>query len=476
MSKMLNLIKNELIKVFSKNSNRVAFIVLMAIVLLVAMVGRLTSGTVYYEVDKNSEEWWEHEAEWLEEEFGKKDQNGEWLDKTDLGYENRATAKMYRFLIKCNVSYADWRYDLVSNEIWCLYIDVDRGIASDEENARLAALEKYCIDDDWRAYYTDVVKSIEALEGVESKYYIEAQLFPYEYRLENDLKPYTSWRDEVISQAADAGFRLVPYLEADALGENASSEAREKLENTRAICMYRLENDIEYNVVDYFDGLKSDGDTFWGLFALEKSYIVIIGVILIVLAGEIVADEYSKGTIKFLLISPAKRVKIIAAKYFTVAILGIAMLAAHYVASALFSLIFSGGKGIGAMLIEARGGVATATSPFLKMLSHYALQSVSMIVMATMAFAISALSKNAGQAVAIGLLSYFFGFLASVLLPEMGFDIGRYLIFSNLDLAAIAQGKGPFPYQTLGGALAVIAVHMFTFLIIAHDAFVRKDI
>ena len=130
----------------------------------------------------------------------------------------------------------------------------------------------------------------------------------------------------------------------------------------------------------------------------------------------------------------------------------------------------------GASVLTAKNGVVREMSPFLKMIGNYALQSVGMTVMATMAFAISSLMKSTALSVGVGLFCFTSGLAGAVLLAEENVDFGRYLIFSNVDLAAIARGESIFDYQTLPVALIVIAVHMVIFLLTACDAFTRRDV
>ena len=62
------------------------------------------------------------------------------------------------------------------------------------------------------------------------------------------------------------------------------------------------------------------------------------------------------------------------------------------------------------------------------------------------------------------------------ILAEMGVDGGRYLPFSNTDLASIAAGTPLFPNQTLTFAVVVLLVYMGLFLLIAYDGFTRREV
>ena len=419
-------------------------------------------------------DWWEDEYKWIEEAYGVLNKDGEFEDQTSYAYEMRAKAEAYRLLIDIGVKNSeDWRYELAFAEIVPLSAMVSMGYSDDTE--LLLELRDYARRDDWKGYYAkcrDEILSTNEMSDIQK----EAYAFKYSYHLENDLKPYTyDWKDSLIRQASNAKMSLVPYLEAEARGEDIDPEVTEDDRNKLALAMYQLENDVQDNAGRYFENERRDG-TYWSYFVNASEILTIIGIMMIIIAGKIVAEEYSAGTIKFLLISPAKRYKILLSKYLTVLLMGIMMMATLYLSSAILALPFSGGKGFGYMVLTAKDGVVRATSPFISLLVRYALQSVGMIVMATMAFAISALMRSTAVSVGVGIAAYGFGLLGVTLLAELNVDVGRYVIFSNLDLAAIANGEAIFEYQTLPMALMVIGVHMFLFLLTAHDAFVRRDI
>jgi ABC-2 type transport system permease protein len=478
---MLMLIKNELIKLFKRRS----MIIMLAVIILASFLimplysgGRYDYPDIYYQHDESF--WWEDEAEWLESEYGKKDDKGNYIDLTDYGYEQRSRAAQYRYMLSIGMkSSSDWRYPLVE-EMFVYKLTLDKkGMLGAEENERLLLLTDFVEKDDWRAFYTAEKEALQAAATSlgSSAHRIEAITFEYTYRLENDVKPGESnWRDQLLAKAATAKKSLAYYLEAEDAGEKVDPADTEEYRNTIALSLYRIDNNIEHDVSEDMAGDNYGAKTFWEFFPNSTVLITLVGIMLIVIAGRIVAEEYSGGTIKFLLICPAKRQKILFAKYFTLLIVGLMMMTALYVSSGIFALIYSGGEGIGATVLSVKNGVVRQSSPFIKLIVNYALQGVGMTVMATMAFAISSLMKSTALSVGIGLFAFTSGMTGMLLLEGMDVDFARYLIFANVDLAAIARGESLFEYQTLPVALLVIAVHMVVFLWTASDAFSRRDI
>ncbi|KAA0544963.1 ABC transporter permease subunit [Bacillus sp. BGMRC 2118] len=61
--------------------------------------------------------------------------------------------------------------------------------------------------------------------------------------------------------------------------------------------------------------------TFWEYMNISSRALLFVQLISIVYAGDIVSGEYTKGTIKFLLIRPFKRSKILLSKFVTILLL-----------------------------------------------------------------------------------------------------------------------------------------------------------
>lgn len=241
---------------------------------------------------------------------------------------------------------------------------------------------------------------------------------------------------------------------------------------------YIAQNNVEFNVADHAGGsLESLIDiNMWSVFYFTSMAITFVGLLVIVVAAMSVSSEFSNGTIKFLLINPVKRWKILVSKYFTVISIGYIMIAVMFLLSLISSMLLFDGSLITADYIIAKGGEVSVTSGLLFMLKTYLLSSAQVVVMSTMAFAVSVLMKSSAFAIGISMLGMFAGKTVILILSMLHQDWARYLIFSNLDLAAIARGQGSFMYQTTGSALAVIAVHMALLWLIAWDGFTRREV
>lgn len=225
-----------------------------------------------------------------------------------------------------------------------------------------------------------------------------------------------------------------------------------------------------------FDTYEADQIDFWTVFYTSASMISIIGLLIIVVAGSSVASEFSQGTIKFLLINPVKRWKILMAKYFTVISLGYIMLALLYLVMIPAIGVFIGFDGISAPYLYVDNGTVCSISSFLRVAQIYLLNSVSIIIMATLAFAISSLFRSSAFSIGITVFLMLAGNTIVSVLKMFNQDWARYLVFSNTDLASIAEGTPIFAQQSLSFAIIVLIAHMTVFILTAWDGFVKREV
>jgi ABC-2 type transport system permease protein len=249
-----------------------------------------------------------------------------------------------------------------------------------------------------------------------------------------------------------------------------------------ALGLYRLANNIEaytFRGMKYAENLSHMPDglpPLWRSFAMSVNFIGFLGVLLIVVAGGIVASEHSTGTIKFLLINPVARWKFLLAKYIAVLTFGLVLLILSFLANLFFAGVFFGFDGLGAPLLSVVGGEVVHGSAVLYLFSRYLLGAVGMAVLATFAFALSALLRSSAMAVGFSLFLYFGGWTAVTLLQNMGFYQARYILFANTNILNVVNGLTGFIHHTLAFALLNIAAYMAVFLWTAWDSFVRADI
>ena len=382
-----------------------------------------------------------------------------------------------RILLDCGATWDDWRYttDIVSR-----YAEA-RVDGEAELAARLDALIR---DSDYIGYYRYLMEQNEVFYAADPKF-AEAANAGYLFCIENNVNPNgEDWR---YATAMDMSGALLELRRLEAYAEYNPEAVREQLETAKdkyALLKYRLENNIRVNPADSFQlmntllnlGSNNETSRLWDTLNTTISMTSIVLILSIILAAGMVAGEFGKGTIKFLLITPAVRWKILLSKYCSLLInMGLFFLTLFF-GNILFGILFCGGGDLFLPALTAAGGEIKRSSPILLLFGNYLLELVAMLVMTTLAFMISSLFRNSGAAVGISLLVLYGGNTVNSILALAGADWGRYLLFANINLSQILRGASVFPHQSVGVAVVVLLLHMVVFLLTAFDAFDRKEV
>lgn len=299
----------------------------------------------------------------------------------------------------------------------------------------------------------------------------EAEKWEYNYRIENNIPFGDEWQDDVIYDIVAAKQNLTYGAEGEEASEN---------ENIITLGLYRLEHNIPINIADADCSLddigSSDQVNFWFAMFMSSNLLAAIGLLIMIIAGGCIANEFSQGTIKFLLINPAKRGKILMSKYFTVISFGCIMMAVFFITMVPMAGLMLGFDGIGAPYLTVENGTVKELSPLLHAIKLYLLNSVQIAVMATFALAVSSLAKNAALAIGSSVFLMLAGNTIVAVLQQFNQDWARYILFANTNLSAIASGNSSFPRHTLFFAVAVIVVHMIVFILTMWDGFTKREV
>lgn len=459
---MFKLIQNEMIKIFSKVSTYIMLGILLVLLVGVSALMKI-SGTYSYSGYTYTEQDLQSELDYLNS------------SKPD-GYEVQVAE--YEYMMKSGREWNtdSWEFEALDEAFQNFQapLSYQRDGMTDEEAAayqnNLDETIRVIESGDWNAYAQLRLDQIAA--GTEEETVKEARSFPYRYMLDNQIKADAGdWREDAAMEAGTAKLQVAELDQQKAQGMYVSEESYEEAQNQAVICEYRLEHGIE----NYIDEDGMTGSEYWNSFLQESMMITVVSVIMIVLAGGCVANEFANGTVKFLLVNPVTRRKIIVSKYLTMLLLSLLMILGVYVLAALINLPFFGAD-FGVPYLTAANGEVTAGSGYLYALKDYLLEGVSLVAMTTMAFMISSMMRNSALAIGIGVTALLGGSMVVAMLAQLGCDWGRYFLFANMNLSQAASGNTVFPNQSLGFSLGVLAVHMVIFLITAYDGFTRREV
>ncbi|SIS40008.1 ABC-2 type transport system permease protein [Kroppenstedtia eburnea] len=203
-----------------------------------------------------------------------------------------------------------------------------------------------------------------------------------------------------------------------------------------------------------------------GGFVLDSSSLLfVVQLLTVVIAGEIVSSEFAWGTVKLLLIRPVNRTKVLYSKYMVVLCFSLLCMAVLFLSSMLFgAVLFRVYSPEGMVLLRETGVV-------------YGLRWVEIVMVATMAFMLSTLSRSSSLGVGLSIFLVFAGMMLVEGLKMIGISLGKYLLFANLDLTQYLEGAIPaFSGMTPGFSIGILSVYFLLFHLISWLSFVKRDI
>ena len=249
------------------------------------------------------------------------------------------------------------------------------------------------------------------------------------------------------------------------MGDSAPGNAKEYLEREMALNNYRIEHDISPNE-DY---------SIWGFVTDAAQSIEFVGLFTIIIAAGIVASEFNWGTIKLLLIRPIKRGRILLSKYITVLLFGLFILTLLFVYSAGLGAILFGMPESSVPYLNYYDGKITEQSMFVHLVIYYGLKSINMVMLATMAFMISAAFRNSSLAIGLSLFLFFMGGQVTHLIA-MKYDWAKYILFANTDLLQYFEGSPMVSGMTISFSVLILVLYFLLFQFIAFYVFKKRDV
>ncbi|SDW57225.1 ABC-2 type transport system permease protein [Marinococcus luteus] len=250
-----------------------------------------------------------------------------------------------------------------------------------------------------------------------------------------------------------------------ALEESGSSA--EFYEQRIAENEYRIQNDIPPQ--------QATGENVWSFMSTNTALLDLLSIFVIIIAATIISSEFKSGTIKLLLVRPPSRIKILFSKYLTVLLYALGMLAFLFGVSFILGALFFGFGESSAELIYTDGEVEQRPQ-VLALAIDYLTGSVNFVMLATLAFAISAIFRSEAMAIAISVLLYVVGAGVTSTLA-MAYDWPKFLLFANTNLNQyFTSGGPPVESMTLGFSVIVLIVYWLIFMGFAVWMFKKREI
>jgi ABC-2 type transport system permease protein len=243
-------------------------------------------------------------------------------------------------------------------------------------------------------------------------------------------------------------------------------EHKNYLENQVKLLEYRLANDIPPKTPEIWD--KINGFT---TFAFQ-----LITLFVVVIAADIVASEFSWGTIKLLLIRSVSRTRILASKYLATLSFAVLLLISIFIMIFTISGILYGFEGFNStMLTISQDGHVIEKSWFIKILQSYSLEFITLLIIVTIAFMISTVFRSSALAIGISLLTLFLGSTVSLIFAR--YDWIDYYLFTNIaNIQNYMHSGYSLENISLSFSISVIFVYYAFFILLTWFIFKKRDI
>ena len=241
-----------------------------------------------------------------------------------------------------------------------------------------------------------------------------------------------------------------------------SEAQREFFEGETAISEHRLENELppyEYDTMQQ---------------GVIESHIMmsVVTLFTVIVAGGIVAAEFSQGTIKMLLTRPVQRWKILTSKYITTILYALLLAIVLFLTTALAGLIFYGiGEGT---FLTWNGTEVVEGSFWLEGLKLAALSFASVWIIGTFAFMLGTVFRSSSLAIGLSIFLMFTGIQAVFLLAD--YEIVKYYLFTHTDLTQYYTGFMPVEDITMTLSVIVLLVYFIIFMAISYLTFGKRDV
>ena len=253
-----------------------------------------------------------------------------------------------------------------------------------------------------------------------------------------------------------------------------TKEKNKEIDNNILKSYYAIRNNYEYS-----NNAKTT------LNEIIDNNITVISIIIVVIAGGIVANEFQKGTIRLLVIRPSKRWKLLLSKFLAVISLTIIFGLITYIMSFITCSISFGFRELLTNDLSVIGTQVVKTSYIASSISSLFIQLIPIIFIALGAFFLSTITNSTALSVGLSifvlmgsslammiLLMLKFPFLDLTFLPYLSFNqfvpINKITLLDNYMMYQI--------YYTLPKALLVLGIWGIILYTISNVVFTKKDI
>lgn len=470
---MINLIRNELYKIFHKKGIYISLLVVTAFVFLTNFIYNLdllngdtvASFNSYYDTtylkeleeagDTKSNEYISAKTASLTSEYFNSFEKDSW--------------QRYAFNVYNGSNYynelSDINYRIV-------YYEVRRDNKEDYEKAKKEKelFEEKIKNMSWQDFVKEEKKELEeSLKDNQDSAYYTSQIEGIDLRLKYNIDFSNSNRNQYV----DTYVANRSYILEQEGKDKLDSDTKEELERSEAEnkeIIYRFEN----NIKDYSSN-SNNGiiENFY------NEYFLMILIIIIIVSGSIVSEEFSKGTIKLLLVKPYSRTKILLSKYITSLLMIVFAIVFILLAQLIIGGIFFGYDTLAIPKIVYN--FSTNMVMEMNIFKYFLYTTVAIlpqfILLTTLAFSLSTLFLSTSLANTLTIIGSLAGDVINALAVSYEINILKLFVTLNWDFTPyLFGGKSPYLGITLSHSIIVCIVYWLIMIVTTFIVFKRRNI
>lgn len=480
---MSKLIKNELIKIFSKKS-----MIVIGVIILVIIIGFNVLNKVSQNMSNSYSAYSEGYIQYLDEELANLDPN----KPSDINkYVETKSQKDLATLAK-DYKETSWQAEVIGTVISPIIEEMNNYEYIDKNNEALTTSKAQYDEmltalknNDWKYFANKELESIntqiEELNALISQdsenddlkiqlKSLELQKEVVNLRLDKNI----NYGSDNYKSIAVQNYRMYMgnYIQSSQgknLTDDEKSEINGYLENAN-LYKYDLYNDTEYQ------NAATANYTFQNSIG---TYIAIIVMVVVIVAGVSISEEFNKGTVKLLLVRPYSRTKILISKliavFITMLITTVAILLLQFI---IGGIVYGFGT---YMMNVVQFDFTTNSIITLNIFAYLGLIFICklpiFILIGTLAFALSTLFLNSPLAVALPILGYMGSDMINMIAISYKWDWVKYFVTPNWDLSQYLFGGTPmFSGTSIEFSITICAIYFAIMLVASIVSFKKRNI
>ena len=482
-----NLVKNELIKIFKKKTIYITMVVIFLLLIFMNCMFKYANGGSEYDYYLYNENYI-NSLRWELEQLNP-EKTSDVTVYIDLLSEIQLSEMMEQH------KDAEWKLAIINERI-APYITerntyqygAEKNEAQVQEiNQEIDALLAKLDENDWKYFAREDLAKAEqqieelnaqkeqtedkaVLENIETELNsVQMEKEIAEIRLNKEIPYGSDYLNRAISNLQTTNTNLANFKNVEELTYEQKLEYNSYLED-QAESRYILETGRDIHNTNSLKGILENFYAQFGIFLI---------VVVVMIAGTIVSEEFNKGTIKLLLVKPYTRNKILMAKAITTLIMIIFIIVVTLVMQILIGGIIFGFDSLSEPVVAYNFN--TDTMEEMNIFANLGVQTLTqlpmIILLATLAFAISTLFSNSTLAITISLL----GFMSASIINQLaiGYDLQfmKYFVTMNWDLSIYANGALPYMEgMNMTMSIIICVVYFLIMMIPTFIVFKKRNI